>query len=91
MATRPLTPEEKTYADELMTKARKAFADIADYDQARVDRLCRALAWATSNEKTFERIARMGVEESGIGDAEGRWASASRSRESCATSCARKA
>ena len=72
MAARPLTPEEKTYADELMKNARKAFADIADYDQARVDRLCRALAWATSNEKTFERIARMGVEESGIGDAEGR-------------------
>jgi len=72
MATRPITPEEKDYADELMKKARVALSDIADYDQARVDRLCRALAWATANEKTFERIARMGVEESGIGDAENR-------------------
>jgi sulfoacetaldehyde dehydrogenase len=55
-----------------MQKARIALDDIADYDQERVDRLCRALAWATSNAKTFERIARMGVDESGIGDAEGR-------------------
>lgn len=72
MATRSITPEEKAYADELMKKARVAFNDIADFDQERVDRLCRALAWATSNEKTFERIARMGVEESGIGDADNR-------------------
>lgn len=72
MAARPLTPEEKTYADELMSKAHKALDDIADYDQPRVDRLCQALAWATSNEKTFGHVARMGVEESGIGDAEGR-------------------
>jgi sulfoacetaldehyde dehydrogenase len=72
MAARPITPEEKAYGDELMKKARAALGDIADYDQERVDRLCRALAWATSNEKTFERIARMGVEESGIGDAENR-------------------
>ncbi|OHD17048.1 MAG: aldehyde dehydrogenase [Spirochaetes bacterium GWB1_59_5] len=72
MATRSITPEEKAYADELMKKARVAFNDIADFDQARVDRLCRALAWATSNAKTFERIARMGVDESGIGDAENR-------------------
>lgn len=72
MAARPITPEEKEYADELMKRARTALNDIADYDQARVDRLCQALAWTTSNEKTFGRVARMGVEESGIGDAEGR-------------------
>jgi len=72
MAARPITPEETNYADELMRKARVALNDIADFDQERIDRLCRALAWATSNEKTFERIARMGVDESGIGDAENR-------------------
>jgi sulfoacetaldehyde dehydrogenase len=72
MATRPITPEEKAYADELMKRARAALSDIADYDQARVDRLCQAVGWATANEKTFERIARMGVDESGIGDWENR-------------------
>lgn len=72
MAVRPITPEEKAYADELMKKARAALSDISDYDQAKVDRLCQAVGWSTSSEKTFERIARMGVEESGIGDAENR-------------------
>jgi sulfoacetaldehyde dehydrogenase len=72
MAVRPLTPEEKVIADEMMKKAKVALNDIADFDQAKVDRLCQAIGWATANEKTFERIARMGVEESGIGDAENR-------------------
>ncbi len=41
------------------------------YDQARVDRLCQAVAWATANEQTFGRLTRMSVEESGMGSAEG--------------------
>src|SRR4030042_7159652 len=72
MATRALTDEEKAYADGLLLKAREAMKTIEDYDQARVDRLCQALGWATANEKTFGRIARMGVDESGLGDPEGR-------------------
>jgi len=72
MPVRPITPEEKTYADEMLARARRALKQIEEYDQARVDRLCRALGWATANEKTFARIARMGVEESGLGDPEGR-------------------
>ncbi|HUX41117.1 MAG TPA: aldehyde dehydrogenase family protein [Rectinemataceae bacterium] len=72
MAQRPITPEEKAYADELIKKGRKALADIADFDQAKVDRLCQAVGWATYNEKTFDRIARMGVEESGLGDPDNR-------------------
>jgi sulfoacetaldehyde dehydrogenase len=72
MAQRPITPEEKAYADELLVKARDAMKEIEDYDQARVDRLCQAIGWATANEKTFTRIAQMGVDESGLGDREGR-------------------
>lgn len=72
MADRPITPEEKTYADELLRRARAALHQIESYDQARVDRLCQALGWATANEKTFTRIAQMGVDESGLGDREGR-------------------
>jgi sulfoacetaldehyde dehydrogenase len=37
-----------------------------------VDRLARALGWHCGNEKTFLRIAQMGVDESGIGDRAGR-------------------
>ena len=41
------------------------------YDQARVDELCRAVSWATANEKTFVALTKMGVEESNMGSAEG--------------------
>ncbi len=72
MPVRPITPEEKAYADELLKKARCALKEIENYDQARVDRLCQAIGWATANEKTFTRIAQMGVDESGLGDRDGR-------------------
>lgn len=69
---RPLTEEEKQYAQELLTRARRAQRQIDALDQAAVDRAIQAVAWATSNEKTFTRLARMGVDESGLGDWEGR-------------------
>jgi len=69
---RPITQEEKDYAQELLSKARAAMKAIEGYDQETVDRLCRAVGWTTANEKTFTRIARMGVDESGIGDKSGR-------------------
>jgi sulfoacetaldehyde dehydrogenase len=65
---RDITEQEKTYAAELLCQAQNAMKQIEDYDQERVDRLCRALAWAVGNEKTFGRLARMGIEESGMGD-----------------------
>ncbi len=69
---RPITQEEKDYAQELLSKARTAMKAVEDYNQETVDRLCRAVGWTTANEKTFTRIARMGVDESGIGDKAGR-------------------
>lgn len=69
---REINPEEKQLAADLLAKARKAMAAIKDYDQAKIDRLCQAVGWATGNEKTFLRIAQMGVDESGIGDRAGR-------------------
>ena len=69
---RSITPEEKQYAQELLLRARRAMCLIADYDQARIDRLCQAVAWATANETTATRLAHMGVDESGLGDRAGR-------------------
>ena len=69
---RQLTDGERALAHELLGKARKAQDVIKDYDQETVDRICRAIGWATGNEQTFKRIAQMGVDESGIGDREGR-------------------
>src|SRR4026209_823620 len=66
-----IVKEEKSSARELLNRARAAMSSAADYDQATVDRLCRAVAWATANEQTFGRLTRMSVEESGMGSADG--------------------
>src|SRR5580765_5646873 len=68
---RALTDEERGSAQALLQRARAAMAAVAAYDQTQVDRLCQAVAWATANERTFGRLTRMSVEESGMGSAEG--------------------
>jgi sulfoacetaldehyde dehydrogenase len=70
-APRALTAEESGSVQTLLTRARAAMADVEPYDQAAVDRLCQAIAWATANEQTFARLTRMSVEESGMGSADG--------------------
>lgn len=69
---RPISEEEKQYAQELLNRAQKAQKQIEHLDQVAVDRAIQAVAWAVANEKTFTRLARMGVEESGLGDWQGR-------------------
>jgi sulfoacetaldehyde dehydrogenase len=69
---RHITAEEKDRATQMVARARTAMALIADYDQARVDRLAQAIGWALGNEATFTHLAHMSVDESGIGDREGR-------------------
>jgi len=69
--TRPTTDEEKASAQDLLRRARVAMAAMDGCDQAAVDRLCRAVAWATANEQTFGRLTRMSVDESGMGSADG--------------------
>jgi len=70
--TKELTPNDRRTIDEMLGKAREAMAEVRGYDQEKVDRLCQALGWATANEKTFTRLAQMGVDESGLGDRDGR-------------------
>jgi sulfoacetaldehyde dehydrogenase len=72
MAQRPITPEETAQVDELVARGRAALREFEAATQAEVDRLCQAIAWAVANETTFTRLARMGVDESGIGDPESR-------------------
>src|SRR5579863_1046207 len=69
---RAVADEEKQYAQELLQRARCAMRTLESYDQAAIDRLCQAVAWATANEQTATRLAYMGVDESGLGDREGR-------------------
>jgi sulfoacetaldehyde dehydrogenase len=68
---RPPTADEKSSAQDLLARARAAMAAVDHYDQPIVDRLCRAIAWATANERTFGRLTRMSVDESGMGSADG--------------------
>src|SRR5215469_5213587 len=70
--SRALTPDERQYGHELLERARAAMRAVENYDQAAVDRLCRAIAWATYNEPTATRLANMSVDESGLGDREPR-------------------
>jgi sulfoacetaldehyde dehydrogenase len=69
---REITEAERAYAKELLAKARRTMCLIEGYDQAKVDRLCKAVAWAVANEETFTRLSHMSVDESGLGDREGR-------------------
>src|SRR5256884_3892951 len=63
-----INDEQQQELDQAFERARKALAVIETYDQARVDRLCQAVAWAVANKRTFTRLVEMGIEESGLGD-----------------------
>lgn len=69
---RAITAEETAHVDELVDRARRALQAFEGASQTDVDRLCQAMAWAVANETTFTHLARMGVDESGIGDPESR-------------------
>ena len=69
---RELRDDERVLADDMLEKARAAMAAIEDWSQEALDRLSQAIAWYAGNEETFTRLAQMGVDESGIGDREGR-------------------
>jgi len=70
--TRTITAEEQALARDLLSRARAAMRDVDPVDQAAVDRLCRAVAWAGGNEATATRLAAMSVDESGMGSPEPR-------------------
>ncbi len=67
-----INAEQREELDTAFARARAALAIIESYDQARVDRLCQAIAWAVSNKKTFTNLVAMGIAESRLGDSESR-------------------
>jgi sulfoacetaldehyde dehydrogenase len=71
-SSKGLTAEQQQELDTVFERARKALNTIETYDQKRVDRLCQAVAWAVSNKKTFTRLVKEGIEESGLGDYDSR-------------------
>ena len=71
-----INDEQRAELDEVFERARKALAVIETYDQARVDRLCQAVAWAVANKQTFTRLVDMGIQESASATRSAAWASA---------------
>jgi sulfoacetaldehyde dehydrogenase len=67
-----INAEQRDELDTAFAKARAALAIIETYDQARIDRLCQAVAWAVSNKKTFTRLVAEGIAESRLGDPDSR-------------------
>jgi sulfoacetaldehyde dehydrogenase len=68
---RTITAEEKQYANSLLERGRAALKVSESHDQARVDRLAQAVAWATANEPTFVALTQMSVGESKMGSLDG--------------------
>ena len=67
-----INAEQREELDNAFAKARAALAIVETYDQARIDRLCQAVAWAVSNKKTFTNLVAQGIAESRLGDADSR-------------------
>ena len=67
-----INAEQREELDTAFTRARAALAIIETYDQARIDRLCQAVAWAVSNKKTFTNLVAQGIAESRLGDSDSR-------------------
>ena len=73
-ASRPIadTPEAREVAG-LVARSRRAQLAIEDYTQAQVDRLIRGMVWAVSRPGTAERLARHTIDETQLGNYEGKF------------------
>jgi len=62
-----LTAAEMEEIQELYERARRAFEEVEFWPQERVDEVVAAVAWEWQKEETARALARLAVEESGIG------------------------
>ncbi|MBW8754123.1 MAG: aldehyde dehydrogenase family protein [Sphingomonadales bacterium] len=78
-AARPIadTPEAKEVA-QLVARSRAAQAQIAHYTQEQVDRLIRGMVWAVAQPGVAEEIAQQTVDESQLGNYDGKFMKISR-------------
>jgi len=53
--------------EELYQRAHKAFEEYENWPQEKVDMVCQAVGWELSKPETAEKLARLAVDESGIG------------------------
>ncbi len=65
---REVTAEQITMLEEMVARAHEAAAVIETYDQARVDRLCQAVAASLYDLKVWAQLSDEAVDETGLGD-----------------------
>lgn len=58
------------YVSDLIKKAKKAQKISENFSQEKVDKLCKALAWVIVKEENKMSLAKMALEETGMGDYE---------------------
>lgn len=63
-----LTDEQVAELEEVFAKAKIAQKEIESFDQEKVDRLIRTVAWSVANKKTFSELVDFGIKETGLGD-----------------------
>jgi sulfoacetaldehyde dehydrogenase len=68
------TDDPETVVEGLIERGRRAMERIADYDQQQVDDLVRAAGWAVYEESRCREISELAVEQSGLGDADDKFA-----------------
>ena len=75
MAIQPQTSDTDAaqYIEQLMQRARKAQAQIEHYTQEQVDELITTMVWAVARPEVAEDIARFTVEETQLGNYEGKY------------------
>ncbi len=65
--TKILTPEEIQEVEELYQRARRAFEEVEFWPQEKVDEMVAAVGWEWQKPEVARELAKLAVEESGIG------------------------
>lgn len=65
---REVTEQDIIMIDEMVARAKVALKEIETYDQAKVDRLCQAVAAALYDLKVWAELSDEAVDETGLGD-----------------------
>ncbi|TCO70032.1 aldehyde dehydrogenase family protein [Marinisporobacter balticus] len=69
-----MSQNAKEYVASLIERARKAQAIADTFTQEKVDKLCTAIAWNIVKHDVADKIATMAVEESNLGNYDGKYA-----------------
>ncbi|MFQ3621351.1 MAG: aldehyde dehydrogenase family protein [Spirochaetales bacterium] len=67
MSERVATEADKAYIASLVEKAQAAQRIAATWDQARVDEVCVAVGWSVYADEKIQQLARLAVDETGMG------------------------